>query len=58
MYAIRSYYAVNSLQLKAFSLYFVKTFFDTIFKSEANSDPYVLGLKVLVPADRFSCRIS
>ena len=29
----------------------------TIFKSEANSAPYVLGLKVLVPADKFSCLI-
>ena len=30
---------------------------DTIFKSEANSDPYVLGLRVLVPSDKFSCLI-
>ena len=43
----------NSLLVNSFPLYSVKTFFETIFKFEANSAPFVLGFNVLVPADIF-----
>ena len=43
----------NSSLVNAFPLYFVKIFFETIFKSEASSARHVSGLKVLVPLDKF-----
>lgn len=49
--------SANCSLVNAFPLYFVNTLFDAIFSSETNAAPRVLGLKVLVPSDKFSCLI-
>ena len=49
--------SANSSLVKALPLVLVKIWLDTIFKSDTNSAPRVLGLNVRVPSDKFSCLI-